>query len=773
MDKECQSKRFDWCASAVFLFAAIALGAALRLWRLGSISVWGDEYAGCLAGISAANLLEYWNFLQIYGTSQPPLHPVLQYLWVCLTGSTDIFLLRLPNVLTGLLIIPVVYGLASRLAGRWAGSVAALCLALSPMHIWHAQSIRGYGLLTLLAGCSLYAAVRLIEGAPRRWWWGLLAANFAAVWTHWLYVIAIMVELLALFLIAPKRRHETLLWGAIHAIWLLPLGWHILRQPPLNVTFDASLSWSDFYAGIVKEDIPAYEPGARPAPFGIPQYLHEWLVCLADILIIFAILAELVATIWRTIWRRRSAEEDHQDIAADRPHGAYLLLAAIVVFPVAILGFLQYVSQVPFLLSRYVIYNSLARYSLFGAAITRLPSKTIRWFGVAALFAAFAYQLLLFLPANRTTDYLSALDIIRREHHAGEFVVVDSLMAAHNFQFHMRDEAIPVFFASNPKVLRDIALWVLSPCADARPGVSPPAALWHLFNLEWDTYNPAQWEQTMQESGIKYDKWFLPGMECLILYRITYDADARVSMPESRPPVPEEAPDFLREFLMTCPDNDAGCYALRDVIHRLVDGRFYFLNSPLDAACLLLLQSHNDTLAERMSQLIREKNPSPESDFVYHFIQFIKHEGRYETDTLISQTTNKGPCWAFLSAFARALSRHDYPEAFREAERLRRTGHPWGLFLREIMRRFTNPDAPILPFGFAPLNAEDFALIAANFNDPNLPCPTGSAARDCLLAEILGLMGRPNHAAAILEPWVASLPGEHFLKRRWKAYADQ
>jgi len=756
-------------ATAVFLLAAISAGAVLRLWRLGNISVWGDEYAGCLAGISAANLREYWNFLQIYGTSQPPLHPVLQYLWVCVTGSTDIFLLRLPNVLISLASIPVVYGVAARLAGRAAGRVAALCLALSSMHIWHAQSIRGYGLLTLLAGCSLYAAVHLLEGGPRRWWWVLFVVNFAAVWLQWMYFILIAVQFLALFWAAPKVRRDTLFWALAHAAWMLPLGLYIVRKPPLNVTFEAPLSWGDFYAGLLKEEIPAYDPSSQPAPFDIPQYLHEWLGRLADILIIFAILALLVST----IWRRRCAEKDHQDIAADRPHGAYFLLAAIIVFPVAILGFLQYISQVPFLSSRYVIYNSLARYSLFGAAITKCPSKALRWSGMTTIIAAFAYQLVLFLPVNRTTDYLSALDIIRREHHVGEFVMVDSLMAAHNFQFHMRDEAIPVFFASNPLVVRDIALWVLNPCGNDHPHVSRPAAVWHLFNLDWYTYDPVQWEQTMQEIGLQYDKWFLPGMERLMLYRITHASDAKGSVPESSPSIPEEVPDFLREPFETCPDNDAGCYAFRDVIHRLVDGRFSLLNNPLDAACLMLLQSRNDTLAERVAQLIREENPSPESNFVYHFIQFTKHEGCYETAALISQTTNQGPFLAFLRPFTRALSQQDYPGAFREADRLRRIGHPWGLCLREIIRRFTTPDAPTLPFGFAPLNAEDFALIAANFNDPNHPCSTGNMAKDYLLAEMLGLMERPSHAAAMLESWVASLPEEHFLKRRWKAYENQ
>lgn len=765
-----KDKRCDLYATAAFLLAAIAAGAVLRLWRLGSISVWGDEYAGCLAGISAASLGEYWNFLKLYGTSQPPLHSVLQYLWVCITGSTDVFLLRLPNVLISLISIPVVYGLATRLGGRLAGRTAALCLALSSMHIWHGQSVRGYGLMIVLAGVSLYAAVRLIEGGPRRWWWVLFAVNFAAVWLQWMYFVLIAAEFSALFWTAPKLRRDTFFWALAHAGWMLPLGLYIVRQPPLNVTFDASLSWSDFYAGLLKEDIPAYDPGSQPPPFGMPHSIHDWLGRMADVFIGFTILALLISLFWH---RWKYANKNQENVAADQPCAAYFLLVAIIVLPLIVFGFLQHISHVPFLSPRYVVYNSLARYALFGAAMARCRSSIIRAFCLATVLAGFAYQLIIFLPASRTTDYFAALDIVRRERNAGEFVVVDSLMGAHNLQFHMREGDLPVFFASNQRVVRDIALWVLGPCAVGRPNVSRPAALWHVYNLDWGTYDPIQWEHALEECGLQYDRWYLPGMECLVLYRITHNPAADISLPPPPEPVPDEIPLFLKERFIGANDGDITEYQFLATAARLIDGRFYALNNPLEAACLLLLQTGNDTLAERILQIIREENPTPESDFICHFIQFIRHEGRYDMNTLISQTAGQGPYLDFLKKFTGALARHEYHKAFREADRLRRIGHPWGLFLREIMRRFTTPDAPILPFGFAPLDAEDFSLIAGYFNDPALPCPSGSAGTEFILAEILGLMGRPSHAAAILEPRVTSLPEEHFLKRRWKAYKNQ
>ena len=109
------------------------------------------------------------------------------------------------SALAGTLTVPVVFLIGARLAGRAAGLVAAMLVAVHPLMVWYGQEARAYALLVLLCAVTLLAVVHLLEGDGGRWWavWAVSAA--LAVATHYFGLLLVGPELRAPAARPPRR----------------------------------------------------------------------------------------------------------------------------------------------------------------------------------------------------------------------------------------------------------------------------------------------------------------------------------------------------------------------------------------------------------------------------------------------------------------------------------------------------------------------------------------------------------------------------------------
>ena len=95
----------------------------------------------------------------------PPLYYALLHGWTELLG-TDPVALRLLSVAFGALAIPAIYLAARRLfGGSRVPLLAALLLAINPMHVFYSQEVRMYGLVALLSIGVVTAAWRVLDAA--------------------------------------------------------------------------------------------------------------------------------------------------------------------------------------------------------------------------------------------------------------------------------------------------------------------------------------------------------------------------------------------------------------------------------------------------------------------------------------------------------------------------------------------------------------------------------------------------------------------------------
>ena len=163
--------------------------------------------------------------------------PLFFYLWSGLFGA-GIVAVRVLSALAGTAMIVLLALLAREIwpgtprTARTAGLIAALCAALSPVHLFQAQEARMYAFVALFAALSGLSLLRAVRTGQRRWWAVNLAANAALVWSHYFAVFLWPVQALWL-LFAPGVRWRTrLLWLAAQALLLVPVAMWISGIAP-------------------------------------------------------------------------------------------------------------------------------------------------------------------------------------------------------------------------------------------------------------------------------------------------------------------------------------------------------------------------------------------------------------------------------------------------------------------------------------------------------------------------------------------------------------
>ena len=155
------ASRRDW----LWLAPPTLVGAALRLWGIGRQVLAGDELHAVqfAAEHSLREILTH--------TSQEVDHcvPLTALVRVALDAGLEPseLLLRVPVLLSGLLLVPVLALMVRSLVGARAACAFAWLLALSPMLVLYGRILRSYGPVVLLALAAVLAFHRWLEHGKR------------------------------------------------------------------------------------------------------------------------------------------------------------------------------------------------------------------------------------------------------------------------------------------------------------------------------------------------------------------------------------------------------------------------------------------------------------------------------------------------------------------------------------------------------------------------------------------------------------------------------
>jgi mannosyltransferase len=277
-----------WHKAWLMFLALTLLALVIRLAWLGRKSLWLDEvYSLNRASLNVTQIVE------TKGDPHPPLFYVGLHYWLALGRSE--FTLRLPSVLWGVVSVGLLYLLGRRWADEWTGSVAALLLALAPMHVWFSQEARMYAASCAFGLLALWTLSEAVATGRRRAWLGWVLATVLGLYTHYATVALLAVEVVLLWPVCYwagvlRRR---VLPAALALIGILVLFGPWLKRL-VGGELDPFLSGSVWYFGSISSLL---------ATLGIPIGNRQLFIMLAVMCLAGVALLNLLG--WRLAGRLR------------------------------------------------------------------------------------------------------------------------------------------------------------------------------------------------------------------------------------------------------------------------------------------------------------------------------------------------------------------------------------------------------------------------------------------------------------------------------------
>ncbi|RME47924.1 MAG: hypothetical protein D6796_07020, partial [Caldilineae bacterium] len=211
------------------LLLLIALGFALRLFRLGAQSLWFDEII--TVHLAKLPLREGLDGLLAQGIQLTPFFHWLIKGWLAVGDSE--WLVRFPAACFSLLLIPLMYRLGRHYHSAEAGLWAAALATVNPFQIWYAQEVRGYSMLVVAAAGAMLAFERLLREGGRKGLFALWGFSALGVSAHHFMFLVSTVQFL--FLALNLKRYYRHLRGwmlaqGLAAVILLPWFGYIVRR---------------------------------------------------------------------------------------------------------------------------------------------------------------------------------------------------------------------------------------------------------------------------------------------------------------------------------------------------------------------------------------------------------------------------------------------------------------------------------------------------------------------------------------------------------------
>jgi hypothetical protein len=204
----------------------------------------------------------------------PPVYFLLAWLSAQLGDNT--ILIRLPSLVMGTAVVPLVYLLGLHTVGRRAALLGSALMALSPFAILYSTEARAYSTLTVFAALSTLCLVRALDGGRRGWWIAYAVSSGLVLYTHYTGVFLLVAQAAWAAWAHRERMRSLVIANAAVAIAALPwlpayleqrrlaLGFEYLAQSALPVT-PGSLARGVVIALAGFPSVPLRELPGRPA----------------------------------------------------------------------------------------------------------------------------------------------------------------------------------------------------------------------------------------------------------------------------------------------------------------------------------------------------------------------------------------------------------------------------------------------------------------------------------------------------------------------------
>jgi len=196
-------------AALMLVGALTVVGVVLRAVGLDQ-GLFGDElftYARLEGGRGLGGVLREVATTHTPGSEiTPPLYFVLAWVARHLGGELATTI-RLPSLVFGTALIPLVFVLGTRLLNRSGAVMAAAVTTLAPFAIFYSQEARAYATLAFLTCLSTLCLLNALRNAKAAWWVAYAFSLAAVAYAHYTAIFVLAAQTLwALWYHRPHRR---------------------------------------------------------------------------------------------------------------------------------------------------------------------------------------------------------------------------------------------------------------------------------------------------------------------------------------------------------------------------------------------------------------------------------------------------------------------------------------------------------------------------------------------------------------------------------------
>lgn len=227
------------------IWTILFLGLSLRLISLNQ-SLWLDEAINTLAvkNYSLFDLLTQYSRADFH----PPGWFIILWFWTKVFGYSEVAV-RMPSVIFGTLTIWFVYLIAKKLVSKKLGLLAALIIAVNPLHIYYSQEARMYSLATLAVLANILLLIKLIKVEKLNLIF-LIGSNLFVLASDYIAYFIFPAQLIFLFILQKgeiiKKWFIALAIAVLLGVWWIPI---FLGQLNVGSIASANLPTWKFVAG--------------------------------------------------------------------------------------------------------------------------------------------------------------------------------------------------------------------------------------------------------------------------------------------------------------------------------------------------------------------------------------------------------------------------------------------------------------------------------------------------------------------------------------------
>jgi len=518
-------------AHIALIAAVILLGFAIRAYNFNEESVCLEEYVG-FKYLDDPDVVTYiHNTRDLYKT-MAPLYYSVEYFWTRLFGPS-VASVRVISVLSGTLVLPLVYLFAWWFFGRDARArraalLAMLFAALSPMHIYHSQEARQYAFFVLTGIVSAYALLRATRGGCWYWWTGSVAANLAVIYTHPFGIFLPFAEGLYILLVLARRRTQRPACAAwilghmlVVALWFLWI--QDMPKDPSMVfgPYVPKITFGRVFADIVGDDIPGMTSEfyftEKTWPF-LPQGAASALLKVKNLFQSLLVLALCAAIAWTALraWRRFVAGREGGD-ADSTPAEDYALLLLWLFVPPLVLTAMSFFNPVH--MPRYTVYSALALYVMLGGAIASIPAAAMRAAAGILTAVLYVYYASTGMPGLNNVDWRSMAKLVQSGS-PDDVVLVHGTDYLNILLFHLDKNAVNINASTSSREgLAEASEFILTTCRQMPGENGRKRDVWAFIIM--DNGPEQDFEKDLQRRGLTYQRTDFKGLRHFIVYHIT------------------------------------------------------------------------------------------------------------------------------------------------------------------------------------------------------------------------------------------------------------